>query len=58
MPTTVTPAPTYPIHAAGPFNVSPSYSGTFIPVLWSGRLNAKFWATTTFGACANTNWEG
>jgi len=26
--------------------------------LWSGKLNAKFWAASTFAACANTKWEG
>jgi len=39
MPTTITPAATFPVAAAGDFNVTPSYSGTFIPVLWSGKLN-------------------
>lgn len=58
MPTTITPAHTFPVHSAGDFNVSPSYSGTFIPVIWSGKLNAKFWAASTFAACANTKWEG
>lgn len=41
-----------------PFNTSPAYSGTFIPQLWSGKLNAKFYATTVFGEIANTNYEG
>lgn len=34
---TVTPAATYPV--AGAFNTNPAYSGTFIPVLWSKKLN-------------------
>lgn len=41
-----------------PFNTSPAYSGTFIPALWSGRLNVKFYATTVFGEIANTSYEG
>ena len=54
--TTITPAATYPVGA--PFNTNPSYSGTFIPTLWSARLNAKFYAATVFGEIANTDWEG
>lgn len=41
-----------------PFNTTPAYSGTFIPQLWSGKLNAKFYATTVFGDIANTSYEG
>lgn len=41
-----------------PFNTSPAYSGTFIPQIWSGKLNVKFYATTVFGEIANTNYEG
>jgi hypothetical protein len=41
-----------------PFNTNPAYSGNFIPQLWSGKLNAKFYATTVFGDIANTNYEG
>lgn len=33
---TVTPGAVYPLNA--PFNTSPSYSGTFIPTLWSKKL--------------------
>lgn len=53
---TITPAATFPV--ASPFNTSPSYSGTFIPTLWSAKLNQKFYAATTFGDVANTNWQG
>jgi hypothetical protein len=49
-------AATYPVQA--PFNTSPSYSGTFIPEIWSAKLNQKFYAATVFGEIANTNWEG
>jgi hypothetical protein len=33
-------------------------SGTFIPTIWSGKLNVKFYSTTVFGEIANTNYEG
>ncbi len=46
------------ILVSAPFNTSPAYSGTFIPTLWSAKLNAKFYAATVFGEIANTNWEG
>jgi hypothetical protein len=45
------------IGQAGDFN-SINYSGTFIPTLWSARLNVKFYAQSTFADCSNTNWEG
>jgi hypothetical protein len=35
-----------------------NYSGTFIPTVWSSRLNQKFYAASTFAACANTDFEG
>jgi hypothetical protein len=53
---TVTPAAVTPVLA--PFNTSPAYSGTFIPSVWSSKLNVKFYAATTFGDVSNTNWEG
>lgn len=49
-------AAVYPV--VSPFNVSPSYSGTFIPTLWSGKLAEKFYAASTYADCANTDWEG
>lgn len=53
---TITAAATYPVGA--PFNTTPSYSGTFIPTIWSSKLNAKFYTASTFASIANTNWEG
>ena len=53
---TITPGVTLPV--AAPFNTSPAASGTFIPSLWSSKLNAKFYTATMFGEIANTNWEG
>lgn len=53
---TITPGVTIPV--AAPFNTATPYSGTFIPTLWSSKLNAKFYAATVFGEIANTTWEG
>jgi hypothetical protein len=33
-------------------------SGSFIPALWSGKLNSKFYAASTFVDIANTDWQG
>jgi hypothetical protein len=52
----ITPAAVYPV--SGSFATTPSYSGTFIPSIWSGKLNAKFYAASTFNAISNSNWEG
>ena len=42
----------------GSFTTSPTYSGSFIPQLWSNKLNAKFYANTMMTDIANTDWEG
>lgn len=34
---------------------SPSYSGTFIPEIWSTKLQVKFYSATVFGAISNTD---
>ena len=52
----ITPQATFPV--TGAFNTATPYSGTFIPALWSGKLNAKFYNATVFGEIANTAWEG
>jgi hypothetical protein len=49
-------AAVYPVNA--PFNTNPSYSGSFIPTLWSGKLNAKFYQNTMLSEVCNTTWEG
>jgi len=41
-----------------PFNTTPDYSGSFIPQLWSNKLNAKFFAHTMMTEISNTSWEG
>ncbi len=33
-------------------------NGYFIPEVWSRKLQAKFYATTVFGAISNNDWEG
>lgn len=53
---TITTGAVTPVQA--PFNTSPAYSGTFIPTIWSGKLNVKFYSTTVFGEIANTSYEG
>jgi hypothetical protein len=53
---TVTPGAVIPVNA--PFNTNPAYSGSFIPTLWSKKLNAKFYASTMLSEVSNTNWEG
>lgn len=35
-----------------------SYTGTFIPTIWSGKLQVKFYLATVFGEIANTDYEG
>jgi hypothetical protein len=54
---TITPAVVYPVGGADSVKLG-AYSGTFIPTIWSSKLNIKFYAATTFGDVSNTNWEG
>lgn len=53
---TITAAATVPV--TGSFATSPAYSGTFIPALWSAKLNAKFYKASTFADICNRDWEG
>ena len=53
---TITAAATFPV--AAPFNTTPAYSGTFIPAVWSAKMNAKFYAASTFADVSNTDWQG
>jgi hypothetical protein len=34
------------------------YSGNFVPEIWSGKLQAKFYKTTVFSEITNNDWEG
>jgi hypothetical protein len=49
-------AAVFPVQS--PFNTNPSYSGAFIPTLWSGKLLAKFYQNTMLSEVANTDYEG
>lgn len=40
------------------YATTPAASGTFIPTLWSAKLNVKFYAASTFAAISNTDWQG
>lgn len=51
-------AAVFPVVGAGDFDTTPSYSGNFIPELWSKKLNAKFFANTMLSEISNTSWEG
>ena len=44
--------------AAGNLGTTDSYSGKFIPAVWSAKLNEKFYAASVYGDIANTNWQG
>jgi len=46
------------VAVTGSFTTNPAYTGRFIPTLWAGKLNVKFYATTVFGEIANTAYEG
>ena len=48
----------FPVVTSGAFDTSPTYSGGFIPQLWSNKLNAKFFANTMLSEISNTSWEG
>jgi hypothetical protein len=54
--TTITAGAVTPVGAA--YATSPAYSGTFIPTIWSAKLNAKFYTASTFADICNRNWEG
>lgn len=43
---------------SGAYGTNPAYSGTFIPTIWSSKLNVKFYTASTFADVCNRNWEG
>jgi hypothetical protein len=51
-------AAVYPVTGSGAFDTNPSYSGAFIPTLWSGKLLAKFYQNTMLSEVTNTDYEG
>ena len=46
----------FPVVSSGAFDTTPSYSGGFIPQLWSNKLNAKFYQNTMLSEISNTSW--
>lgn len=52
----ITPGVVTPVGA--PYNTNPAASGTFIPSIWSSKLNVKFYATSVFADVCNRDWEG
>ena len=46
------------IAVTGAFATSPAYSGTFIPQVWSTKLQVKFYDASTFSAISNTDYQG
>jgi len=48
----------FPVTGSGAFDTTPSYSGAFIPTLWSGKLLAKFYQNTILSEVTNTDYEG
>lgn len=53
---TITPGAVTPVGSL--YNTNPAYSGSFIPTIWSSKLNVKFYAASTFADICNRNWEG
>ena len=51
-------AAVYPVTGSSAFDTTPSYSGSFIPTLWSGKLLAKFYQNTILSEVTNTDYEG
>lgn len=51
-------AAVYPVTGSGAFDTTPSYSGAFIPTLWSNKLLAKFYQNTMLSEITNTDYEG
>lgn len=44
--------------ATGNLGTTDSYSGKFIPAVWSAKLAEKFYAASIYGDIANTSWQG
>ena len=51
-------AAVFPVTGSGAFDTNPSYSGAFIPTLWSGKLLLKFYQNTILSEVTNTDYEG
>lgn len=61
---TITPAAVFPTGSTNGatsgthFTKSPTYSGTFIPTVWSAKMNAKFYAASVYASIMNSDWQG
>lgn len=45
-------------YAVGHPDYSASGTSDFIPELWSGKMQVKFYASTLLNEICNTDWEG
>lgn len=48
---------TFPV-SGGRASYNSDSTSRFIPEIWSGKMQEKFYLATVFGEIANTNWEG
>ena len=48
----------YPGGSGSAIEAGGSYTGTFIPEIWSGKLLEKFYDATVLAAISNTDYEG
>ena len=46
------------ITTSGAFTTSPTHTGSFIPQLWTKKLNAKYYVDNQLAEIVNTAWEG
>ena len=52
---TLTPGAVFPVNA--PYNVTPAFSGTYIPLLWTKKLLVKFYEQTMLPEIVNTDYK-
>lgn len=50
--------PVYPSGSGGKFDTTTSFSGSFIPTLWSKKLLVKYYVDNQLTEIANTDYEG
>ncbi len=46
------------IAVAAPFNTNPAHSGSYIPQVWSKKLNVRYYVDNQLAEIVNTAWEG
>ena len=54
----ITPGTTFPIANGSSYNTNPSYSGTFIPTLWSKKLLVKLYQNLMLSEVTNVDYQG